>query len=236
MANKTINLFGESVATPGRAKAALRRYYRCKTCDKSFLPKSQRYKKYCSRKCAFSDHKAWFKHRPKVKIKKEYVPRCKVCAVILSRRSQYCDDHRPIYISKPQLRHCRKCNKELGIKSAKSKLCEKCRKKGQKERHRLKHGKVRKHRHRARKYGVKYEPINPLTVFERDGWHCQVCGVRTPKRLRGTYKPNAPELDHRIPMHMGGSHTWDNVQCCCRKCNSEKQRITVGQTNMFPMP
>src|SRR5882724_2813370 len=43
--------------------------------------------------------------------------------------------------------------------------------------------------HRARKYGVAYEPINPFVVFDRDKWRCQICDVKTPKHLRGTYKP-----------------------------------------------
>lgn len=41
-------------------------------------------------------------------------------------------------------------------------------------------------RRRARRFGVPYEPIKPTDVFERDGWRCQVCGRRTPKRWRGT--------------------------------------------------
>ena len=93
------------------------------------------------------------------------------------------------------------------------------------------------HRRRARYYGVNYESINPITVFNRDGWRCQVCGVRTPKKARGTYQQNAPELDHRIPMVLGGSHTWDNVQCACRSCNAEKGGTKViGQLHLFPEP
>jgi hypothetical protein len=92
----------------------------------------------------------------------------------------------------------------------------------------------RKYRHRAKKHGVPYEPLNPIDIFERDGWRCQVCGRKTPKRLRGTFKPNAPELDHRIPMALGGGHTWDNCQCACRSCNAWKGGHTaIGQMSLL---
>jgi 5-methylcytosine-specific restriction endonuclease McrA len=72
-------------------------------------------------------------------------------------------------------------------------------------------------------------------VLDRDGWRCQMCGVKTPKRLRGTFDDRAPELDHRVPMAMGGGHVWDNVQCSCRRCNAAKNAMAVlGQTNLFP--
>lgn len=69
-------------------------------------------------------------------------------------------------------------------------------------------------------------------VFARDGWRCQLCGTRTPKRLRGTYAPNAPELDHIVPIVAGGGHTWDNVQCSCRACNGKKGAKTLGQMRL----
>jgi hypothetical protein len=94
-----------------------------------------------------------------------------------------------------------------------------------------------KHRSRARARGVPYEPIQPHKVFERDGWRCQVCGTKTPKRLRGTLHSRAPELDHRIPLAMGGGHVWGNVQCTCRKCNAAKRGIRiVGQMPLFDRP
>ena len=97
----------------------------------------------------------------------------------------------------------------------------------------------RKHRHRARRYGVEYEPVNRVRLFERDAWRCQICGVSTPRRLMGTVDPRAPEMDHRIPMAAPhcGSHTWANVQCACRACNLAKgAKAVLGQGNLFPKP
>lgn len=93
------------------------------------------------------------------------------------------------------------------------------------------------HRKRARLAGVVYETVNRLKVFERDGWRCQVCGSATPKRLIGSINDRAPELDHRVPIALGGGHTYENVQCACRSCNSRKGGHTIaGQLNLFPLP
>jgi 5-methylcytosine-specific restriction endonuclease McrA/predicted nucleic acid-binding Zn ribbon protein len=97
--------------------------------------------------------------------------------------------------------------------------------------------KAKNHRQRARKAGVAYEPVNRLGIFGRDGWRCQVCGIKTSKAKIGTTHPRAPELDHRIPLALGGGHTWANCQCACRQCNNLKggHRV-VGQLTMFPRP
>jgi len=93
----------------------------------------------------------------------------------------------------------------------------------------------RDHLDRARHHGVQYEAVDWRKVMDRDGWKCQICGTKTPKRLRGTTDPRAPELDHRVPMAMGGPHTYDNVQCACRACNSAKGGTGVsGQGDLFP--
>lgn len=76
--------------------------------------------------------------------------------------------------------------------------------------------------------------IDPIKVFDRDGWRCQICLQPTPRKLRGTYKHNAPELDHIVPIAKGGAHVWSNLQCACRSCNSAKSdKSTAGQMGLF---
>jgi HNH endonuclease len=92
-------------------------------------------------------------------------------------------------------------------------------------------------RRRARKFGVAYEYINYRDIFERDRWRCQICGCKTPQAWRGTKRTQAPEIDHRVPMALGGGHVWSNVQCACRSCNAQKgARTVVGQLSMLGKP
>ena len=89
------------------------------------------------------------------------------------------------------------------------------------------------HRKRARRFGCKYEAVVTNKVLERDGYRCKLCGVKTPKRKRGTYDDDAPELDHIVPLSKGGEHSYLNTQCACRKCNIEKADKPLGQMLMF---
>lgn len=76
---------------------------------------------------------------------------------------------------------------------------------------------------RAKSFSVPYDrSVTSVRVFSRADWLCQICEVETPRELSGTYEPNAPELDHVMPMSAGGGHVWPNVQCACRQCNGEK--------------
>lgn len=85
---------------------------------------------------------------------------------------------------------------------------------------------------RARKFGVARRYFNELHILERDGWRCQLCGVSTPKRLRGTRDDRAPELDHIVPLSVGGAHLPENVQCACRRCNQQKRAKARGQMKL----
>jgi len=76
------------------------------------------------------------------------------------------------------------------------------------------------------------ERINPIDIFNRDGWRCYICGVYTPKRLRGTYEDRAPEMEHVVPLVAGGTHTQDNVKCSCKLCNRNKGS-SIYQEDMF---
>ncbi|HHW13485.1 MAG TPA: HNH endonuclease [Firmicutes bacterium] len=82
---------------------------------------------------------------------------------------------------------------------------------------------------RARIKGLAHEVFDPIEVFQRDHWTCQICGAKTPRRLRGTTDDRAPELDHIVPLALGGQHTRANTQCLCRRCNQAKGAAARGQ-------
>jgi 5-methylcytosine-specific restriction endonuclease McrA len=49
-------------------------------------------------------------------------------------------------------------------------------------------------------------------VFVRDRHQCQYCG----------HISHDLTLDHVVPRHRGGSHTWDNLVTACKGCNHRK--------------
>lgn len=198
----------------------------CSFCGKFFSPKKSDRTKFCSRECSFGNKaKNAAERKPTLKPKRPCV-RCN--ETLIASNKHYCTGCLQAYTPVPRTRSvCIECGAPIMGTAAKRK-CKRC---VRKRSHRM-----RKHRQRARHFGVSYEPINVVAVFDRDSWRCQVCGVRTPKSKRGTFADNAPELDHRVPMSRGGSHTWENVQCCCRSCNIAKGAgLIVGQLNMFPV-
>jgi 5-methylcytosine-specific restriction endonuclease McrA len=86
---------------------------------------------------------------------------------------------------------------------------------------------------RARKRAAFVENVDPIAVFERDGWRCHLCGLKTMRSLRGTTDPLAPELDHILPLSRGGEHSYTNTACACRTCNQRKGAAVVGQMRLF---
>lgn len=88
--------------------------------------------------------------------------------------------------------------------------------------------KLRKYRER----GAIVERFDPIEVLERDGWKCHLCGIRTPKGLRGTHDARAPELDHIVPIAAGGEHSRRNTACACRRCNITKGARPLGQLRL----
>jgi 5-methylcytosine-specific restriction endonuclease McrA/predicted nucleic acid-binding Zn ribbon protein len=93
-----------------------------------------------------------------------------------------------------------------------------------------KHTRVERAARRAKEAGVEVEPgLDPFDIFERDGWRCYICGEPTPKALRGTRHPKAPELEHVTPIASGGPHTRENTACACKVCNFKKGNGEVEQ-------
>jgi len=59
-------------------------------------------------------------------------------------------------------------------------------------------------------------------VFRRDNFTCQYCGSRSPRLT----------IDHLIPRHRGGEHSWDNLVAACPACNLHKGGRTVQEARM----
>jgi len=89
-----------------------------------------------------------------------------------------------------------------------------------------------KAKRRAAIRGAEYESIDPIKVFERDQWRCHLCGIKTIRKLRGSTDDRAPELEHIVSLADGGSHTWGNVACSCRRCNRTKGAASFGQLGL----
>lgn len=67
-----------------------------------------------------------------------------------------------------------------------------------------------------------YEIVDPIKVYERDGWTCQLCGEPVKRETTIKRDPHMASLDHIIPIVHGGSHTYNNVQCSHYVCNLRK--------------
>lgn len=131
-------------------------------------------------------------------------------------------------------RPCPICGKAVGHSLTRPKdFCSnKCRR--QTDAHKASHRAAKSRREAIERGCKEARSIDPIKVLERDGWKCQICGVSTPQRLRGTYSRRAPELDHVVPISKGGLHTWSNLQCACRECNGAKSnKSCAGQVGMF---
>lgn len=86
---------------------------------------------------------------------------------------------------------------------------------------------------RARQRSGVSETVNATRVFERDGWRCHICAKKVRREKRGTSHPLAPELDHIIPLALGGHHTYANTACACRRCNGAKGATAFGQPSLL---
>lgn len=59
-------------------------------------------------------------------------------------------------------------------------------------------------------------------IFRRDSFTCQYCGKRTMDLT----------IDHVLPRHLGGLHSWDNVVAACYACNHRKGGRIINEAGM----
>lgn len=234
------------------AASPLNRDHACEGCGSTFRPKRTERVRFCSRECAFANP---YKCLPlerrrvaglKVSEAKRRWPRttvhflnCKHCDLLFTstRKRMFCPAHtgaearRLDGVTKraPVSGNCCECGIDFvrpDKGSLRSSFCSTaCSHRNGKRVSRL----ARK----AKQRSVTVESVNPLDVLRRDKWTCQMCGAKTPQRLRGTVAPRAPELDHITPLSRGGEHSYRNTQCLCRSCNMAKGCTEVGQLRLF---
>lgn len=88
------------------------------------------------------------------------------------------------------------------------------------------------HVRRARLALVKWERVDPVTVYERDQWRCGICGESVRRTARRKHDPEMASLDHIIPIAHGGDHTYANVRCAHYRCNlSRGARLELARGN-----
>lgn len=66
--------------------------------------------------------------------------------------------------------------------------------------------------------------FNRRNVFARDRNQCQYCGHQFPT--------SELSLDHVRPRSQGGEMSWENIVCCCVRCNVKKGGRTPAQAHM----
>lgn len=231
----------------------------CEWCGIEFRlnPKSKRAGRFCTRECSFA-------HKGRVKAEKEALVRIQQAwvgeALLAAKRSARAariaerrkvwekqraetemrySAEREAYLAAAVSRHCKKCSAgfvqttHLGRPES---YCPACAEEVARQIARLT-SRTQKLKRRAKERGAEAQSIDPLKVFKRDGWICHICKEMTNPAHRGLPEDDAPELEHIVSFADGGAHTWGNVACACRKCNSEKGSRSFGQLGFdFPVP
>lgn len=142
----------------------------------------------------------------------------------------------PCSSSYPHDVNCKKCGKrfvKIGMQGRQP-FCDQCRRKQINKQRRL-YGKNIKER--AIRFGVERVRYNRDSVFERDGWRCQLCGCGLLRKWTVNKNTLAPHqrnatIDHIVPMAKGGADAEWNVQACCLLCNTRKGTFTKGQLRL----
>ncbi len=73
---------------------------------------------------------------------------------------------------------------------------------------------------------VQRQPVklNRRNIFARDENRCQYCGRK--------FASSELSLDHVVPRSQNGQNTWENIVCCCLKCNVRKGGRTPSRAGM----
>lgn len=215
-------------------KRRLSYVYRCAVCGKIYAPKRKERSTTCSRECGF----AWLGIKKSaqadgLRVKHQVERgRCLQCgkpfAKVSPLQDRCSDDCRRLHARSAwaakthKARDCRVCGQRFVPADRRqgpyATCSEHCRLKLEDQSKR-----VSRSARKAREKGAKViDLVDPIQVLMRDRWSCRRCGIKTPRRLRGSFHPHAPEVDHIVPLAKGGEHSYANTQCLCRSCNIRK--------------
>ena len=64
--------------------------------------------------------------------------------------------------------------------------------------------------------------LSKREIFRRDKFVCQYCGERS----------STLTIDHVMPRHRGGRHTWENLVAACMPCNNRKGDRTPSEARL----
>ncbi|WP_432418374.1 HNH endonuclease [Aurantimicrobium minutum] len=67
----------------------------------------------------------------------------------------------------------------------------------------------------------KYSKRKRLFIIHRDNYKCQLCYTEVNTNLP-SWNELAPEIDHIIPVHLGGDNTRNNLRLTHRVCNRSR--------------
>lgn len=215
---------------------------KCRHCGAVFRPKQKGRVTFCSRECAFIYKSAAAASRRRTFSIADGMLRwlhswrkCNLCGRDMLMKSP----HSPA-------KCCRSCKKRKRARSARMKRmieiginsgvracqdcgvdftpphlarfrCDKCRAEAA---HESKRAAKRRRRMRSAS-GDSGIRVVRRKVFERDGWVCGICHQPV-ERGEIVPHPMAPTVDHKIPLSLGGSHTYENTQCAHFICNSRR--------------
>lgn len=84
-------------------------------------------------------------------------------------------------------------------------------------------------RRRARLRGAVTDDHSPHDIFQRDDGQCQISLHPDCRGQMELSRTSEWHIDHRQPLSRGGSHTRDNVQLSCDRCNRFKGARTMEE-------
>lgn len=73
-----------------------------------------------------------------------------------------------------------------------------------------------------------------IRLKNRDGMRCALCGVEPTERELSVWRgpdarwPSWLEVDHVVPLALGGNHHAENMRLLCAKCNRTEWAATKG--------